>query len=357
VAQVDQIPIVLLTGFLGSGKTTLLANWLKAQEFSGAMVIVNELGEVGIDHQLLATSADVPLLLDNGCACCTASEDLTGTLERLYMDRLQRKLPRFGWVLIETTGLADPLPILEAILNAPLVAERYRIAAVVATFDAVRGRERLAEFPEVRRQLEAASVVIITKTDIASAEAVAAARQLMPEAAPHAHVLNSAQGALSAAELLVAVPAAVHGAHTHHDSHDHGGSHGEHHHHNTDGPHTRTPAQHADGVTSAFWPVARPVEFVPLMGALNDALSGRRETLLRLKGLVRFAGMPGLYAVHAVPGEGITRNLVPEPPGAPPRTGFTIISKTEAATGVASTLAAALSARTAAQNVHREMGA
>jgi G3E family GTPase len=356
VAQVDQIPIVLLTGFLGSGKTTLLANWLKAQEFSGAMVIVNELGEVGIDHQLLATSADVPLLLDNGCACCTASEDLTGTLERLYMDRLQRKLPRFGWVLIETTGLADPLPILEAILNAPLVAERYRIAAVVATFDAVRGRERLAEFPEVRRQLEAASVVIITKTDIATAEAVAAACRLMPEAAPHAQVLTSAQGALSAAELLAAVPAAVHGGHTHgHDAHDH--DHDEHHEHDRGGPHARTPAQHADGVTSAFWPVARPVDFVPLMGALNDTLSGRRETLLRLKGLVRFAGMPGLYVVHAVPGEGITRNLVPEPPGAPPRTGFTIISKTEPATGVASTLAAALSARTAAQNVHREMGA
>src|SRR5262245_42603635 len=99
MAKIDQIPIILLTGFLGPCYTTMLASWLKRPELDGAMVIVNELGEVGLDHRLLTSSTDVPLLLDNGCACCAAQEDLVGTLERLFWDRLHKRIPRFNWVL------------------------------------------------------------------------------------------------------------------------------------------------------------------------------------------------------------------------------------------------------------------
>ena len=136
----SRIPIVLLTGFLGSGKTSLLARWLRAPDFAGAMVIVNELGEVGLDHRLLATATDVPLLLENGCACCTASEDLIGTLERLFFDRLQRRIPAFSWVLIETTGIADPAPIIDALCRNEITATRYELLGVVTTFDAKGGR-------------------------------------------------------------------------------------------------------------------------------------------------------------------------------------------------------------------------
>ncbi|HEY8580453.1 MAG TPA: GTP-binding protein, partial [Beijerinckiaceae bacterium] len=115
MAPRTRVPVLLLTGFLGSGKTSLLARWLRAPEFAGAMVIVNELGEVGLDDRLVATSSDAPLLLDNGCACCTANEDLVATLEKLFWDRLQRVIPKFDWVLIETTGIADPAPILASL--------------------------------------------------------------------------------------------------------------------------------------------------------------------------------------------------------------------------------------------------
>ena len=166
MAELVQIPIVLLTGFLGSGKTTLLSRWLGSPQFSGAMVIVNELGEVGLDHALLERASDAPLLLENGCACCAASDDLLATVERLFWDRLHRKIPRFNWLLIETTGIADPGPIVELLKGHQLITERFRVAGVVTAFDALRGAERLKDFPECRRQLELASVVVITKTDL-----------------------------------------------------------------------------------------------------------------------------------------------------------------------------------------------
>ena len=96
MAQRTSVPVLLLTGFLGTGKTSLLARWLKAREFEGALVIVNELGEVGIDDRLVETSSEAPLLLENGCACCAAGEDLMATLERLFWDRLHRKIPQFS---------------------------------------------------------------------------------------------------------------------------------------------------------------------------------------------------------------------------------------------------------------------
>jgi G3E family GTPase len=327
VAAVDRIPVLLLTGFLGSGKTTLLSRWLKSSDLAGAMVIVNELGEVGLDHELLASSSDVPLLLDNGCACCAASGDLIDTLERLFLDRLTRKIPRFTRLIIETTGVADPLPICEALLGHELIAERYVLDGVVTTFDAVDGLQRLPQFPEMARQLEAAAVVVVTKTDLAGPQRVAELQAVLPDRAPHARVLTSAEGDLPARIVLDAIASAEPFAGT-----------------------NRTPvaAAHAEGVTTAFLPAARPLPFAAAMGALNDAITGRRETLVRLKGLVRFDGVPGLYAVQAVPGTGIARSLVPERAGAAVRTGFTIISREEPAAVVANAIRAHLERRKAA---------
>ena len=354
MATIEQIPIILLTGFLGSGKTTLLANWLKAPELDGAMVIVNELGEVGLDHRLLTSSSDVPLLLENGCACCAAQDDLVSTLERLFWDRLHKRIPRFNWVLIETTGVADPLPVMDAFRRHALINERYRVAGVVTALDAKRGLARLSEFPECRNQLLAANAVIVTKTDIASAAEVAHARSQLPDLAPHAKVMASANGNLPAGELLSVLAAcATCGSHTHeagHHDHDHDHAHGDHDMHDDHSAHAgdRVEAEHAGGVNSAFLPLPKPVSWLALIGALDTLMEGHANSLLRLKGIVRLDGAPGFHAVQAIPGQGLTRTEVPiEQTDEPPRTGFTLIAIHEPAAGIASSLDALIAIRTA----------
>ena len=333
MAKIEQIPIILLTGFLGAGKTTLLSRWIRSPELDGAMVIVNELGEVGLDHRLLTTSTDIPLLLDSGCACCAAQEDLVGTLERLFWDRLHKRIARFDWVLIETTGIADPLPVIDSLKRHVLVNERYRIAGVVTALDAVAGLSRLPEFPECRNQLMAANVVIVTKTDLASPEQLAHVRDRLPDLAPFAQMLTSAGGDLAAAALLKTLAACSecgshahdHSHHDHHHDHD-GEEHGDHVH-----------AEHAEGVTSAFLPLAEPQPWPVLISALDTLMQGYARSLLRLKGIVRLEGAPGYHAVQATPGQGITRVEVPVD-GEPPRTGFTLIAVGDPAAGLASSL-------------------
>lgn len=347
MARIEQIPIILLTGFLGSGKTTLLANWLKAPEFSGAMVIVNELGEVGLDHRLLTSSSDVPLLLESGCACCAAQDDLVSTLERLFWDRLHKRIARFDWVLIETTGVADPLPVMDALQRHALINERYRVAGVVTALDAKRGLARLAEFPECRNQLLAANAVIVTKTDLATVADVSHVRSQLPDLAPHAKVMLSANGDLAAKELLSVLSACgTCGSHAHgadHHDHDRDHAHAEH------GSHegARVSAEHAGGVTSAFLPLPKPVPWPALISALDTLMEGNADTLLRLKGIVRLEGAPGFHAVQAIPGQGLTRSEVPiEPADDPPRTGFTLIAIHEPAAGIAGSLDALIAIRT-----------
>lgn len=336
--RIEQIPIILLTGFLGAGKTTLLARWLKMPDLAGAMVIVNELGEVGLDHRLLASSSDVPLLLENGCACCAAQDDLVSTLERLFWDRLHKRIPRFNWVLIETTGVADPLPVMDALRRHALISERYRVAGVVTVLDAKRGLARLSEFPECRNQLLAANAVIVTKIDLASAAEIAHARAQLPDLAPHAKVLMSVNGDLPAGEVLAALESCTAcGSHAHdvrHHEHDHDNDHDH-----AAPPASAVQAEHAEGINSAFLPLPRPVSWLALMSALDVLMEGHANALLRLKGIVRLEGALGYHAVQATPGQGTTRVEIPiEETDTPPRTGFTLIAVHEPAAGLAGSL-------------------
>ena len=359
MARPEQIPIILLTGFLGSGKTTLLSRWLHAPEFDGAMVIVNELGEVGLDHRLLTTSTDVPLLLDSGCACCAAQEDLVATLERLFWDRLHKRIARFSWVLIETTGIADPLPVIDGIRRHALLNERYRIAGVVTALDAIAGLSRLPEFPECRNQLAAANVVIVTKCDLANEAQVAHTRTQLAELVPHAQVLSSANGDLPAATLLDALTTCPECG-----SHAHGGGgaamrkqngHGHEHHHDQihdHGAHDHVHddvvrAEHASGVSSAFLPLPGPQSWPVLIAALDTAMEGYGRSLLRLKGVVQLDGVPGYHAVQATPGQGITRVEIPIDDGEMPRTGFTLIAVNEPAAGLATSFQAIIAVKAA----------
>jgi G3E family GTPase len=162
---IRKTPITLLTGFLGSGKTTLLRQMLTLPGWNETVVLVNELGEVGLDHHLLGTASDAVMLMENGCICCSVRDDLVGVLEDLFWKRLHRQMPYFKRVVIETTGLADPGPIVRALLAHPLIAERYAFDSVLCTVDAMAGAAQLEQHPECLAQAAMADALLITKTD------------------------------------------------------------------------------------------------------------------------------------------------------------------------------------------------
>ena len=158
----QRIPVTVLTGFLGSGKTTLLNRLLALPDLRDTAVIVNEFGAVGIDQDLTSLACEDTVLLANGCLCCSVRGDLVGALERLALR--EQGAPRR--VLIETSGLADPGPILRSFLGEPTVRARYALAGVACTVDAVLGSATLAGYPEAVRQLAVADLVLLTKTDL-----------------------------------------------------------------------------------------------------------------------------------------------------------------------------------------------
>lgn len=160
-----RFPITLLTGFLGSGKTTILRRVLGATAEPGVAVIINEFGEVGLDHHLVRHVGESVTLVGNGCLCCARREDLVRVLRELLELHDGGKL-QLTHVILETTGLADPAPILFTVINDPLLQHRCRISRVLVTVDTVHGELQLERHPEARKQLAAADHVILTKTDL-----------------------------------------------------------------------------------------------------------------------------------------------------------------------------------------------
>lgn len=198
-----RIPVGLLTGFLGSGKTTLLNAWLRDPALADAAVVVNEFGEVGIDHALIASSNDNTIELSTGCLCCTVRGDLVETLRDLYERRAAGTVPRFSRVLIETTGLADPIPVVQALITFP-VARRFRLGRVVCVVDAVNGLSTLERHREALRQVLVADELIVSKTDLPQHEAEEVEARLRA-LNPGADVVRSSAGVRPAAGLLEGV--------------------------------------------------------------------------------------------------------------------------------------------------------
>src|SRR5437588_12905953 len=147
----SRIPVTVLTGFLGSGKTTVLNHVLKQLGMAATAVIVNEFGEIGLDHLLVERSSEDVVLLNSGCLCCTVRGDIVDTLTNLFVDRVKGKVPFFTRVAFETTALADPAPILHTLMTEPIVAARYMLDGVVTTVDAVNGAGTLDMQPEASK--------------------------------------------------------------------------------------------------------------------------------------------------------------------------------------------------------------
>lgn len=171
------LPVYLLTGFLGSGKTTLLSRLVRSPRFADTAVVINEFGEIGLDHMLVGKADDTDVvLLDSGCLCCAATSSLQDTLESLYYRRQRGEIPAFTRVVVETSGLADPCPVINTLAADPLIARHYRFGGVVATADALHGLATLDAYREASTQVAIADRIALTKADLADAAAIDAMR-------------------------------------------------------------------------------------------------------------------------------------------------------------------------------------
>src|SRR6202165_1613363 len=220
-----RIPVTVVTGFLGAGKTTLIRELLSRPEGANTAVVVNEFGEIGIDHALLRSSSDTTVLLGNGCVCCAVRTDLQESLRTLFAERGRDAVPSFERVIIENSGLADPGPVLQTIASDRALGDVFHLQGLVAVVDAPGGAGNLDQAPEARHQVALADRIVLTKTDLAgSAVTMALTDRLgMLSAAPVATAIN---GAIDPAFLLdesldLSARAAAH-QHDHAHAHSHG---------------------------------------------------------------------------------------------------------------------------------------
>jgi G3E family GTPase len=198
-----RIPLIVVTGFLGSGKTSLIRHLLADRQFASAVVIVNEFGQIGIDHHLFLKTEERITLLRDGCACCARRDDLVASLLDLVRsrDRPDRDAPTFDPVLLETSGLADPGPILHTVMTDPILSRRYRVEMSLATVDAVSGEATIAGYAEAVRQITAADLIVITKRDLVTPEVSASLEDHIARLNPTATLLRADHGRIDVERL------------------------------------------------------------------------------------------------------------------------------------------------------------
>jgi G3E family GTPase len=197
-----KIPVSVITGFLGSGKTTLLGKLLRHPGMNRVAVIINEFGEQSIDHDLVQTSSEQMMVLDNGCLCCRVRGDLQETLVDLWMKRRNGETIDFNRVVIETTGLADPAPVIHTMITDTSVCNTYALDAVITLVDAVNGSEQLDTLEEPVKQAAVADRLVLTKTDLASPADVDALEARLRQLNPHAPIVRSVMGDLDPVFLI-----------------------------------------------------------------------------------------------------------------------------------------------------------
>ncbi len=287
-----RIPVTLITGFLGSGKTTLLSRLVRHPLMRNAAVVINELGEVGIDHDLVTQSSENIALLANGCICCSLRTDLQDTLRDLFARRRAGELPDFDRVIVETTGLADPAPVVQTLVSDTLLAAHYRLDGVVTLVDAVNAATQLANNAEPAKQIALADRVLITKSDLADAAQVQAARDAAHDINPHALVSLVVMGAIEPSELsglgLASARASAEtlsflGEPLQRDNASLGHS---------ERPLSRRPPLHNSNISTQTLRFDRPFSWPAFSAALELLAALRGPDLLRVKGIVNVDGQP-----------------------------------------------------------------
>lgn len=198
----QRFPISVITGFLGSGKTTLLNRLLQHPAMQHAAVVINEFGRVGIDHLLVRAATEDIVLMDNGCLCCTIRGDMVNTLQELLHKRTRGEIPQFDRIVMETTGLADPAPIIHTLLNDDEIKGFFNLDLVITTVDGVYGLQQLDQHYETVKQSAVADALIITKTDLVVEEHLNTLTQRLKKLNPAASIHYSVQGEVEVEQLF-----------------------------------------------------------------------------------------------------------------------------------------------------------
>jgi dihydroorotase len=355
------IPVTLLTGFLGSGKTTVLNHVLKQPGMAATAVIVNEFGEIGLDHLLVERSSEDVVLLNSGCLCCTVRGDIVDTLTNLFVDRVKGKVPFFTRVAIETTGLADPAPILHTLMTDPIVAARYVLDGVVTTVDAVNGAGSLDRQPEAVKQAAVADRLLLTKTDIAEPGARQAIEARLKELNPSAAIMSVAQGAIDSALLfnIGFYDPTTKSLDVRRWLRDESfeGDHGQDVGHGHEHPDVN---RHDDRIRAFCITREQPISWAALSTWLDGLAAMRGDDLLRLKAIVALSDRPDQPVVlHGVQHLFHPPVLLPEWPSEDRRTRMVFITRDLPRETIETTLAAfeeAVEERPSSQSPPRELG-
>lgn len=312
----DRIPVSILTGFLGAGKSTLLNRILKDPGTSDTAVIINEFGEVGIDNFLVEASGDALVELSNGCLCCTVRGELVDTLAYM-MDGIQTgRLKPIRRVVIETTGLADPAPVMQSVMGNPVIAQNFELDGVITVVDAVNGLSTLDRHQEAVKQAAVADQLVISKLSMADADTVAALKSRLAELNPRALVVDGDSEEAGTASILenglydpatkiadvdrwlrdeIANDHHGHGHHhdhdhdhnhDHHHDHDHGHEHHGHHHHHHD------VNRHGEDIRSFSIIHDKPIDPMAIEMFIDLLRSAHGEKLLRMKAVVALSDNP-----------------------------------------------------------------
>jgi G3E family GTPase len=299
----ERLPVTLLTGFLGSGKTTVLNHLLRHLPLTA--VVMNEFGEIGLDHQLLEESRGPLALLSGGCVCCQIQGTLAPTLKNLLMSRASGMLPPFERIIIETTGIADPAPILQTLMAERWLAARLKLDGVVTTVDAVFGAQQLEAHPEAARQVAVADRLLLTKTDLASPDQVTLLTTRLAELNPAAPLLTVLNGVVDPAQVMhlgLFNPLDKHPDVLQWLAHQ------------SYKPAARSllggvvktsargeqPALHDARIRAFSLSFDEPLEWHGVQSALEMLQSFRPQNLLRMKALVNVKGKPHPVVLHAV---------------------------------------------------------
>jgi G3E family GTPase len=269
-----RLPVSLITGFLGSGKTALLNRLLRFPEMARTAILINEFGDVALDQLFVEASDGEVTVLPNGCLCCDVRGDLEGAIGTLFGRRGRGDVPAFDRLLIETTGLADPAPIMQMLLNQPLIVDNFRLDAVVTTVDALHGTRQLRQHPEAVNQVSLADRLVVTKTDLADDAQVSE--------------LVTALGSLNAAASVVQIPRTdVAPADLFGTDHAHA-------------PPRAPVHDHLHGIETFSLSCEEPVEWRAFADWLTTLKTSHADQLLRVKGVVHLAGEDAPIAINGV---------------------------------------------------------